>query len=243
MQRILALFAALAVSVGALAQTAQIPTATSPALDVMRLAPQLVAFAGGDVNFASLVNGLALGQPVTLTTTLSPGVTQVVTFTPAGTMTPLQIAQVLESARQSLITRGIAVPTAQQLGTTLVGGTLATPLGTTPSTTATAVIATTSPLTTNTVTTAGVNATPTTINPAAALQQRNSAAVAGSSAARNTSDSLLPRGISDTPPNLVPGTSTTPATTATSATPTTPATATPVTPAAPALVSPARGSR
>src|SRR5207237_635690 len=88
------------------------------------------AFAGGDVNFANLVNGLALGLPVTLTTPVGIGVTQVVNFTPLGTMSALQIAQTLETARQSLISRGIATPTAQQIGATLIGGQLPTALGT-----------------------------------------------------------------------------------------------------------------
>ncbi|HEX9434984.1 MAG TPA: hypothetical protein VF936_19590, partial [Burkholderiales bacterium] len=72
---------ALAMSAGAYAQTVQVQT-SSPVLDVQRLAPQLLAFAGGDVNFANLVNGLALGLPVTLTTPVGPGVMQIVNFTP-----------------------------------------------------------------------------------------------------------------------------------------------------------------
>src|SRR5258708_1353807 len=65
--------AALAMSAGAYAQTVQVQT-SSPVLDVQRLAPQLLAFAGGDVNFANLVNGLALGLPITLTTPVGPAV-------------------------------------------------------------------------------------------------------------------------------------------------------------------------
>src|SRR5437764_14006188 len=132
MKRILFLIAAAAIAAAASAQTVQLQTGTQPALEVQRLAPQLVSFAGGDVNFTNLVNGLALGVPVTLTTTVAPGVTQVVSFTPTGTMTPVQIAQVLEAARQSLIARGIATPSPQQLATALVGGTLPTALGNTP---------------------------------------------------------------------------------------------------------------
>jgi hypothetical protein len=67
---------------------------------------------------------------VTLTTVLPNGLTQVVSFTPAGTLTATQIAQTLESARQSLISRGIAVPTSQQLAVMLTGGTLPTQTGT-----------------------------------------------------------------------------------------------------------------
>ena len=130
--RLLIAAAALAMTALVHAQTLQVQTGTSPVIEVQRLAPQLVAFAGGEVNFANLVNGLALGLPVTLTTPVGAGVTQVVNFTPVGTMSAVQIAQVLESARQSLIARGIATPSAQQLATALVGGTLPTALGNTP---------------------------------------------------------------------------------------------------------------
>src|SRR5690348_2103020 len=90
-------------------------TAASTASQVQALAPQLVAFAGSDANFAALVNGLAVGAPVTLTTPLANGGAQTFTFTPAGTMSAVQIAQTLETARQALISRGVATPTAQQL--------------------------------------------------------------------------------------------------------------------------------
>ena len=83
MKRIVLLLAALAAPAVASAQTAQFQVGSQPALEVQRLAPQLVAFAGGDLNFANLVNGLALGLPVTLSSATAPGVTQVVTFTPA----------------------------------------------------------------------------------------------------------------------------------------------------------------
>src|SRR5207249_795585 len=185
--RLLIAAAALAASPGVQAQTVQVQTGTSPVLEVQRLAPQLVSFAGGDVNFNNLVNGLALGLPVTLTTATAPGVTQVVTFTPAGTMSVSQIAQALETARQSLIARGIATPTAEQLGAVLAGGTLSTALGGTP---VTGLIGTSTGLATNTT-----RAT----SAATALQNANSAAVAGASARRNMGDSVFPRGISDTP--------------------------------------------
>lgn len=100
-----------------------------PSLQVTRLAPQLITFAGSQANFDSLVNGLALGAPVTLTTSLPNGQVQVVSFTPQGTMTVQQIAQTLETARQNLISRGVAAPTAQQVATTLTGGVLPTQTG------------------------------------------------------------------------------------------------------------------
>ena len=100
-----------------------------PSLQVNQLGPQLISFAGGQANFENLVNGLALGSPVTLTTALPNGQVQVVSFTPQGTMTATQIAQTLETARQNLISRGVATPTAQQVATTLTGGALPTTTG------------------------------------------------------------------------------------------------------------------
>lgn len=110
----------------ALAQSAAASTAS---LQVLRLAPQLVAFAGSEANFQSLVNGLAGGFPVTLVTPTADGFTQTVTFTSQGTLSAAQVAQTLEAARQQLISRGIANPTAQQIGVTLAGGTLPTAAG------------------------------------------------------------------------------------------------------------------
>ena len=234
MKRIVLFLAAAALAGAAQAQTVFVQSGSQPALEVQRLAPQLVAFAGGDLNFQNLVNGLALGVPVTLTTTIAPGQTQVATFTPRGTMTALQIAQVLENARQSLIARGIATPSAQQLATTLVGGALPTAFG-----------AAQVPGVVQSNTAVG---TTTQISPAAARQQNTLApnTAAGGSAARgNMSDSNMPRGVSDTPPLPVPGVTTGPGTTAgatgtTSPTGTTaatgaltpaPATATPAAPA------------
>ena len=133
--RTIALLLSLALSTTVFGQAAvntqTLPTAAplSFPLEVQRLAPQLVAFAGGDANFQNLVNGLASGTAVTLSTVLPTGGTQVVTFTPSGTMTVQQIAQTLENVRQSLIARGIATPSAQQLATAITGGALLTPSG------------------------------------------------------------------------------------------------------------------
>lgn len=110
-------------------QVLQTQNTVSPALEVERLAPQLVSFAGGEVNFQNLVNGLAFGLPVTLSTPLSTGVTQLATFTPSGTLSALQIAQMLENARQVAIGNGIATPSAEQLAAILNGGTLSTAAG------------------------------------------------------------------------------------------------------------------
>jgi len=232
MKRILLLCAALAAPLAASAQTAPFAFTSQPAIEVQGLAPQLVAFAGGEVNFANLVNGLAFGLPVTLTTTVAPGVTQVVTFTPAGTMSSTQIAQTLETARQALIARAIAAPTAQQLGATLAGGPITTALGTTQ---ATPLIGTTAALSTTTQGATGTAAAGgTAISPAAAIQAQRSAAVAGATVRGNVSDSPFPRGISDTPPLPVPGVTTGAGTTANPGTTTTPPARAPALEAAPA---------
>ena len=108
------------------------PLVVPASVTVLQLAPHLLNFAGSPGNFQSLVNGLALGLPVTLVTLTADGFTQTVTFTPAGPMAPVVIATTLEIARQNLIARGIAAPTAQQLGVILAGGTLPTALGALP---------------------------------------------------------------------------------------------------------------
>jgi hypothetical protein len=114
------------------------PQADQPApgvplpLQVQRIAPQLVAFAGSQANFDNLVNGLAGGSPVTLTTVEPSGATQTVTFTPAAgaATSPAEIARTLEATRQQLIATGVATPTAQQLGSTLAGTSVPVTLGT-----------------------------------------------------------------------------------------------------------------
>jgi hypothetical protein len=104
--------------------------AINAAQQVQLLAPQLVAFSGSSANFQSLANGLVQGTPLTISGVTPDGLLQTVTLTPSGAMTPSQAARTLESARQLLITRGIAQPTAQQIGVALTGGALPTPLGT-----------------------------------------------------------------------------------------------------------------
>ena len=209
------------------AQVVTTTPTTSPASQVLALAPQLLPFAG-DANFTNLVNGLALGLPVTLSTGLSNGGVQQFAFTPSGTMSALEIAQSLEKARQLLISHGVATPTAQQLGTALTGGSLTTASGTT--TVTPIVVGATPGITPAAGATAVGAATPTTQSPAAAIQSSNSpaanAAAGASTGAHNMSDSALPRGISDTPPLPVPGV-------------TSPATPAIATPAAPSTSAPA----
>ena len=122
----LLLAAALATACHAtLAQDSAVP----PTVSVQRLAPQLVPFAGSEANFQSLVNGLATGTPVQLFTVLPNGFIQNVSFTPTAALTPTQVAQTLETARQQLIGLGIGAPTAEQLGFALMGGVVPTALG------------------------------------------------------------------------------------------------------------------
>jgi hypothetical protein len=118
--------AALAFSAAAFSQTA---TVSPVSQQVQLLAPQLVTFAGSTGNFDSLVNGLTQGTPVTLATVGADGLVQIVTFIPGTTLSALEAARQLETARQNLIVRGVAAPTAQQLATALVGGTLTTVSG------------------------------------------------------------------------------------------------------------------
>ncbi len=213
MTRMLCLLAAALLTTGAAraqVQVVQTQNQVSPVVQVQGLAPQLVPFAGGDVNFANLVNGLFFGLPVTLTTPIGPGVTQVTSFTPTGTLTALQIAQLLESARQTAIANGIAAPTSQQVAVILNGGALPTPAGTA------SVNGLMGGTGASTATTTAIPSSPATL-----LQSQGSFA---------TSDSPFPRGISDTPTSTV---STTIGTTSPLGTGTTeparPATAAPVT--------------
>jgi hypothetical protein len=104
-------------------------TAVPPELTVQRLAPQLVAFAGSQSNFQNLVSGLAAGTPVQLVSVLPDGSAQIVSFTPTVELTPQQIAQTLETARQRLIGLGIGTPSAEQIALSLTGGTVPTALG------------------------------------------------------------------------------------------------------------------
>jgi hypothetical protein len=128
MSRLLCLFAALSLSGAAFAQPAFNPNVQQ----VQQLAPQLLALAGSSANFESLVNGLTQGAPVTLTTVGADGSLQIVTFVAGTTLSPVDAARTLETARQSLISRGIATPSAQQLAIALMGGSLPTAVGTIP---------------------------------------------------------------------------------------------------------------
>jgi hypothetical protein len=191
-------------------------TPSAVSVQVLGLAPQLVDFAGSQANFQSLVNGLAGGVPVTLVTPLADGTTQTVTFTPNGTLTAAQIAQTLEAARQQLISRGIAAPTAEQIGVTLAGGSLPTfagnvpvtglvPVTTTPganTATATATSPGLSPaaIAGRNVPPVGVGAAPIGAAPTAATAADGSASTGSGVTTTTTSGDVAPRRFtSDTP--------------------------------------------
>jgi len=144
---LLAAFVALALGPGALAQTTSISpkvgtvsggatsassatTSSASTQQVQLLAPQLVPFAGSSGNFDSLVNGLTTGTAVTLATVAADGSLQIVTFTPPTALSPVDAARLLETARQSLIARGVAAPSGAQLAAALMGGTIPTLSGT-----------------------------------------------------------------------------------------------------------------
>jgi len=207
-------------------------TAPNFVTEVQGLAPQLVTFAGSPANFQNLVNGLAQGTPVTLVATTTDGLEHIATFTPAGKLTSVQIAQTLEQAREALITRGVAAPTPEQIGITLLGGTLPTPAG---AATVTSILPANSAAATSSAST-GTSATlaptgaaslqvtirpapPTVANgvstgvvpPTGAVPATTSATPQLSNTSdtpivRNTSDSPFTRNTSDTPvPAAIPG--------------------------------------
>lgn len=230
--------AALVVPALATAQTTTTTTTSGPVVvlpsqQVSQLAPQLIAFAGGQINFDNLVNGLALGSQVTLVSALPGGQVQTVTFMPQGTMNATQIAQTLESTRQSLISRGIATPTAQQVAVALAGGALPTQTGTVQvagllpaanlpaATTAAAGGTAAAPggvtISTTTATTPATTPAVGSPSPAAILQGQNGAGTTPPSPAQilqnqrgpNISDTPTPGNISNTPTTTAPTTATT----------------------------------
>jgi hypothetical protein len=58
------------------------------------------------------------------------GSLQIVTLTPASQVSPGDAARLLETARQNLISSGVAAPTGAQIAASLMGGTITTPSGT-----------------------------------------------------------------------------------------------------------------
>lgn len=148
LRSLLTTLTALALAPAAIAQTTTVsprfgissPGTTSVSADgatfspstqqVQFVAPQLIPFAGSTGNFESLVSGLTTGAPVTLATVAADGSVQIVTFTPASAVSPADAARLLETARQNLISRGVAAPTGAQIAASLMGGTITTASGT-----------------------------------------------------------------------------------------------------------------
>jgi hypothetical protein len=225
---------ALAFHASAFPQT-QPAVGVSPALEVQRLAPQLLQFLGSQTNFQSLVSGLSQGSAVTLISATADGFTQIVSFTPAGGLTAVQIAQTLEAARQQLISRGIATPSAEQVGVTLMGGTLPTALGpvavngvvANPAAAASSAAGSTSTTLPRVVNSLVIQIVPTP-TAAGAVSTPNTSSTP---VTRNTSDSPLIRNTSDSSPAATPSTTTPGATTPAPAAATAPL----ATPAAPGV--------
>ena len=157
-------------------------------------------------------------------------------FHAAAALTPTQVAQILETARQQLIGLGIGTPTAEQLGFALMGGVVPTALG------GTQVPGALNPTTQNLPSpaaqiqgqaSAGATA-PTTRSPTASTYRPPRAATTAATATlpRHTSDSAIPAGA--TSHSVAPLTSASP-TVNTSASPltTTPVQAPTVAPAPP----------
>jgi len=194
-------------------QGATAQTVVPASVQVQRMAPQLVAFAGSLANFQNLVTGLAQGTQVQLVTLLPDGFSQVVTFTPTAAMPPAQIAQTLETARQQLIGLGVGNPTAEQIAVTLMGGIVPTAIG---GTQLTGVLNTQNPPSpaaqaqANAAAGAGATsttptvATTSTINPPVNVQifpgSANAAATPSAAIRTNTSDSLVPSGATSRSP-------------------------------------------
>ena len=139
---VLAALAALALAPAALAQMLGVSPGAAPGASsgttttfspstqqVQFLAPQLIAFAGSTDNFESLVTGLTSGTAVTLATASADGSVQTVTFTPGNAVPAGDAARLLETARQNLISRGVAAPTGAQIAASLMGGTITTASG------------------------------------------------------------------------------------------------------------------
>lgn len=88
-----------------------------------KISADFTAFAGSGENAANLVNGLRSGTEITLTTPASGGGVSSATFTPpTGTMGHGNTFISLALARQQLANDGFTQPTAEQIQTSLMGG-------------------------------------------------------------------------------------------------------------------------
>lgn len=88
-----------------------------------KISADFTAFAGSGENAANLVNGLRSGTEITLTTPAPGGGVSSATFTPpTGTMGHGNTFISLALARQQLANDGFTQPTAEQIQTSLMGG-------------------------------------------------------------------------------------------------------------------------
>ena len=95
-----------------------------------RISADFSSFAGSTQNSDALVSGLRNGSSITLTSTDAKGVTTSTTFNPpTGKMGYGNVYTSLALAKQNLANAGITDPTAQQLQTSLMGGTVTTSSG------------------------------------------------------------------------------------------------------------------
>jgi len=100
-------------------------SSTSDAAYLKRIESSYTDFAGSSTNLESLTNGLRHGTAITLTDSGTTGNTSSMTFTPS--TRPMgygNITRVLDFASRDLVAAGISDPSAEQIQTALIGGTM-----------------------------------------------------------------------------------------------------------------------
>jgi hypothetical protein len=105
---------------------------TQPTPQVDRLEARYLTLGGSETNTASLVQGLRTGTPVTLVDPVLPGGTTALATTFSPPTRPMgygNINRALDFASRDLAAAGITQPTAAQLQTALMGGTVTNAAG------------------------------------------------------------------------------------------------------------------
>jgi hypothetical protein len=125
MKKILFVLAATGVAAFAAVASAQ----STQAVPTARLVETYTPLAGSEQNAESLVEGLRTGSRVTLATKTSTGTTTTSFTPPTKTMGNGNVNIALSLAEASLKDQGITDPTASQLQTALMGGTIETRSG------------------------------------------------------------------------------------------------------------------
>ena len=100
-----------------------------PASEILRIAPQLLSFAGSSANFERLASGLHGGTQVALVSITPDGMRETVAFTAASALSAGEIAATLAAAREVLLARGITQPSGWEIALALMGGSVITPEG------------------------------------------------------------------------------------------------------------------